>query len=154
MEQQAGSGEVERLEAFVGTWSVAADFPGAPPSDLRGETTFEWLAGERFLIQRWEVPHPDAPDGIAVIGFDEIRETLLQHYFDSRGVARLYEMRFDGRVWELSRTAADFSPLPFSQRFSGTFSADGTTINGRWETSPYGTSWEHDFDLIYTRARA
>lgn len=151
MEGQAGSGDVERLQAFVGTWSVAADFPGAPPSDLRGRTTFEWLAGERFLVQRWETPHPDAPDGIAVIGFDVIRKRLVQHYFDSRGVARLYEMSFDGHVWELSRTAADFSPLPFSQRFSASFSGDGATISGRWETSHDGTSWEHDFELTYTR---
>ncbi|MGH2992653.1 MAG: hypothetical protein ACRDL1_03860 [Solirubrobacterales bacterium] len=35
---------------------------------------FEWLPGERFLVQHWEVPHPDAPDGIAIIGFDRGRE--------------------------------------------------------------------------------
>jgi hypothetical protein len=42
---------------------------------------FEWLPGERFLIQRWEVPVPEAPDGIAIIGSDPKREgNYLQHY--------------------------------------------------------------------------
>jgi hypothetical protein len=45
----------------------------------------------------------------------------LQHYFDSRGVARLYEMTFSGGVWNLLRNSSDFTPLEFSQRFSGTF---------------------------------
>ena len=48
--------------------------------------------GRRFLIQRWEVEHPDAPDGIAIIGLDADHGGLLQHYFHSRGVARVYEM--------------------------------------------------------------
>jgi hypothetical protein len=108
-------------------------------------------AGKRFLIQRWEVPQPEAPDGIAIIGFDEGRGTFLQHYFDSRGVARLYEMSLENGVWKLWRSSEDFSPLNFSQRFTGTFSEDGLTIDGRWEISHDGSSWEHDFDLTYTK---
>ncbi len=139
------------LEVLVGEWSIEARFPGAPPSDLRGRVAFEWMSGDRFLIQRWEVPIPEAPDGIAIIGFDEGRQTLLQHYFDSRGVARVYEMGLEGGVWTLSRTAPDFSPLSFSQRFTGTFSDDGMRIDGRWEKTDNAGRWEHDFDLIYTR---
>jgi hypothetical protein len=44
-----------------------------------------------------------------------------------------------------------FSSLDFSQRFKGTFSDDGQTIDGRWETSADGTSWREDFKLIYTK---
>jgi hypothetical protein len=66
--------------------------------------TFAWLPGRKFLIRRWEVPVPDAPDGIAVIGADPEREgEYLQHYFDSRGVARLYKMSFENGVWKLWR---------------------------------------------------
>src|SRR5207247_6615644 len=90
MQQGDRDPALESLKAFVGEWSMEADFPGTPPGDVRGRTTFEWMTGERFLVQRWEVPHPDAPDGIAVITLSG--EGYLQHYFDSRGVARLYEM--------------------------------------------------------------
>jgi hypothetical protein len=116
------------------------------PRTYAGRVVFEWLPGEQFLVQRWEVPHPDVPDGIAIIGFDSERRVFLQHYFDSRGVARVYEMSLGDGVWRLWRNAPGFS-----QRFSGTFSEDGNTIEGRWEASTDGSTWEHDFDLMYTR---
>jgi len=136
---------------------MQAVFPSTSPvdtSEVQGaaRTVFEWLPGQRFVVQRWEVPHPAAPDGIAIIGFDGGRGSYLQHYFDSRGVARLYEMSFVDGVWKLSRTTADFSLLDFSQRYTGTFGADGGTIRGSWESSNDGATWEHDFELIYTKA--
>jgi Protein of unknown function (DUF1579) len=151
MAHDAVDAGIERLEAFVGEWSMEAVFPNAPPTDLRGRTTFEWMSGGRFLIQRWEIPHPDAPDGLAIIGQGQDDDTYLQHYFDSRGVARLYEMSFTNGVWKLSRESPDFSPLSFSQRFVGTFKNDNNTIEGRWETARDRSSWEHDFVLTYTR---
>jgi hypothetical protein len=151
MQQRSESPAVSGLDPFIGEWSMQAVFPDAPPSDLRGRTVFEWGAGRAVLLQRWEVPHPDAPDGIAIIRFDDGRGIYLQHYFDSRGVARVYEMSFTGGVWKLSRTTDDMTPLEFSQRFTGTFGADGSTIQGRWEISRDGSRWEHDFDLVYTK---
>jgi hypothetical protein len=45
-------------------------------------------------------------------------------------------------------------PLPdFSQRFTGTFDDDNSTIVGRWETSSDGSNWNRDFDLTCTRLR-
>ena len=143
---------IARLEPFVGDWSIQALFPQAPPADARGRMVFEWMPGGQFLVQRWDVPIPEAPDGLAVIGLDRSGEAYLQHYFDSRGVARVYEMTFGNGVWTLFRGSADFSPLHFSQRFTGTFGDDGRTIQGRWEISHDGSTWEHDFDLRYVRA--
>jgi hypothetical protein len=37
------------------------------------------------------------------------------------------------------------------QRWLSTFSADGRTIDGRWETSPDGEEWELDLELSYRR---
>jgi hypothetical protein len=157
MADDAGEGPIARLEALVGEWRIAADFEGSPPAeDERARVVFEWMPGRRFLIERWELPLPDpavAPaTGIAVIGADPGREGgFLQHYFDSRGVARVYKMSFEDGVWKLWRDSADFSPLDFSQRYTGTFSDDGKTIAGRWEISHDHETWEHDFDLTYSR---
>ena len=74
-----------------------------------------------------------------------------QHYLDSRGIARIYAMTFDGRDWTLERQTPDFSPLPFHQSWLGAFGADGETIQGRWETSPDGRDWELDLELEYQR---
>jgi hypothetical protein len=144
---------VKALEPFIGEWRLAAAFENLPPSDADARVTFEWLPGETFMIERWEIRVPEAPDGIAIIGADPQREgSYLQHYFDSRGVARIYKMSFEDGVWKLWRDEPDFSPLDFSQRYNGTFSADGKTIEGRWEICHDRKTWEHDFDLTYTRA--
>jgi hypothetical protein len=137
---------LERLDVFVGEWEVATSLAADPVTAPRARTTFEWLSGRRFLVQRWEVDLPEAPDGIAIIGFHPEKEIYLQHYFDSRGVARVYDMTFDGTVWRLVRHGSDFS-----QRFRGTFTADRNTISGAWEISDDGSTWEHDFDLTYRR---
>jgi hypothetical protein len=141
---------LDALDVLVGEWSMAASFAANAADGPRARTTFEWLPGRRFLIQRWEVDHPDAPDGIAIIGFEPDTGRLRQHYFDSRGVARVYEMTFVDKVWRLERSAA--AP-DFSQRFTGTIDEDDQTIVGRWEHSSDGSTWNDDFGLTYTRLR-
>jgi hypothetical protein len=86
-----------------------------------------------------------------IVGPDPESATFTQHYFDSRGVARLYSMTFEQGVWTLQREAPDFTSLPFRQRFVGNFSDDGQSINGRWQRSHADAEWEHDFELIYKR---
>jgi hypothetical protein len=135
---------LEPLRVLVGEWTATV-------GDLHaGRVVFEWALGEAFLIQRSQSP-PEFPDGLAVIAAAG-DGGYLQHYFDSRGVVRLYRMTLrDGR-WTLLRTEPDFSPLDFAQRFEGTFSAAGDTVEGRWETSrDGGQTWEVDFPLTYTR---
>jgi hypothetical protein len=149
----ASGDSLEALEPLVGEWSMVPKFRGMPPAEAGARVSFEWLAGQRFLIQRWEVPVPEAPDGIAIIGADPEREGgYLQHYFDSRGVARVYKMSFEDGVWTLWREVPDFSPLHFSQRFTGTLSDDGNKIAGAWEICHGGKTWELDFNLTYTKA--
>ena len=141
---------LDDLDVLVGEWSMATSFTPNPADAPRARTTFEWLPGRRFLVQRWEVEHPDAPDGIAIIGFDPDTGTLLQHYFDSRGVARVYKMTFVDNVWTLERAA---SAPDFSQRFTGTLDDGHNTIVARWEHSSDGSNWNDDFELTYTRLR-
>ena len=96
-------------------------------------------------------PDP-APDALTIIAPDEAGDGYRQHYFDSRGVVRLYAMTFGDGAWTLLFTSPDFTPLSFAQRYTGAFSADGRTIEGRWEKSDDGdASWELDFELSYRR---
>ena len=143
--------EMERLAPFIGAWHIDADIPGFDLGDERGSTTFEWALGGRFVLQRSAVPHPAAPDGLCVIAADPATGGYTQHYFDSRGVVRLYEMTFDGTTLTLSRTRPDFSPLDFDQRYVGCLSADGATIDGAWESREPGQDWRRDFGLTYRR---
>jgi hypothetical protein len=141
---------MERLEPLIGEWDVETSF--APPGAVRATATFEWALGRRFVLQRMQVDLPEAPDGLMVIS--PSGDGFTQHYFDSRGVVRVYAMTFDGRTWTLQRDAPDFSPLDFAQRYAGVLSEDGARIEGRWHTrAPDASEWARDFDLTYVRRR-
>jgi hypothetical protein len=107
---------------------------------------FAWIEERAFLVQRWRSDEPAAPDGIAILGFDEAAGGLVQHYFDSRGVARVYRASLEDGVWRMWREHPGFD-----QRYAGTLCGDGATITGAWEKRTDGATWEHDFDLVYTR---
>jgi len=139
-------GRLAVLDVLVGEWIAQVEIAGAPP----GRCTFAWDLRGTVLLQRSISPLPEFPDGLMVI--TPADEGYVQHYFDSRGVLRLYRMSLDDQTWTLLRTEPDFSPLDFAQRYVGTISADRNRIEGRWETShDQGGSWEVDFPLSYTR---
>jgi hypothetical protein len=138
-----GIGSVRDL---AGEWELAVGLPGA--AGIRGHVLFE-VMGE-VLVQRTTVPVAAAPDSCCVVVTGEDGE-YVQHYFDSRGTARLYAMTFDGRTWTLERTKPDFSALDFCQRFVGRVRDDGATIDGEWLSSADGREWTHDFGMTYSR---
>ena len=82
------------------------------------------------------------PDGLCVIAAEE-EGGYRQHYFDSRGVVRRYEMTFEDGAWTLERDG--------EQRFHGRL--EGDTIRGTWEWFRDG-AWQNDFDLVYRRSVA
>ena len=139
-----------RLEAFIGEWGMEARFPDG--SGGTGRAVFEWALGRQFLICRTLVPG-EAPDALMVMGYQPGRMPYCQHYFDSRGIARVYAMDLSDGVWTLLRDCADFTPLEFAQRYTGTLSPDGQRIDGRWYSAKDGVTWELDFHLNYTKVR-
>jgi hypothetical protein len=74
---------MQSLEPLIGEWRMDVVFPSTSAAggmDAGGVARFEYLRGRRFVIQRWEITNPDAPDGIAIIGWDGGRGSLVQHY--------------------------------------------------------------------------
>lgn len=151
------SAALARLDVFVGEWIVAASFPADRPvpsnqnEGPQARSRFEWALDGQFLLQRTEIPIPKAPDSLTIVGVDPNTGAYTQHYYDSRGVVRLYAMSLADGVWTLTRESADFSPLDFRQRFTGTFGDDGNVITGAWEICFNDADWEHDFALTYRR---
>jgi hypothetical protein len=161
MEDSSRDPALEPLEALVAEWKMEAGAPDGPPWPGEARVTFEWLEGRKFLIQRWSIDLPEAPNGIAIIGLrdapasaEAVAEAVAdsgapyrQHYFDSRGVHRIYEMTLSDGEWKLWRDSLD----PFAQRFTGRFSDDGKTITGAWELAEDGSTWKTDFAMTYTK---
>jgi hypothetical protein len=122
------------LDRLVGDWEIRTSYTEVPP----GRVTFEWTLGGAFLLCRSTIEKP-FPNGLALLTPD------CQYYFDDRGVVRQYEQSFDATTWKMFRDAPD----PFPQRFTGTFSEDGTKIAGLWEKKD--PEWGTDFTGEYTR---
>src|SRR6266498_2964488 len=111
MDQATRKAALERLNVFIGEWRMEASFPLAAPASIAGRAVvgralFEWELGGQFLTQYEEFPDPDLPDSSAIIGFDPDSQAYTQHYFDSRGVARVYAMTLGEGVWTLLREEA------------------------------------------------
>ncbi|HYJ00151.1 MAG TPA: hypothetical protein VEX36_10835 [Thermoleophilaceae bacterium] len=146
MEQSERHPELAAFDSLVGEWTNEATHPMFPSMVVRGHTTFEWLEGERFLVQRSRNEHPDFPDSISVIGFAE-GEELTAHYFDSRGVFRIYRVAMEGDTLRMWRDAPGFS-----QRLEAKLSDDGGTLAGVWQLSRDDETWDDDLAITYTRS--
>jgi hypothetical protein len=147
MEQVARNSELAALDPLVGEWTSEATHPMFPSTVVSGHMTYEWLAGERFLIQRSSTDHPDFPDSISVIGFAD--DELTAHYFDSRGVFRIYRVAMEGDTLRMWRDAPGFS-----QRLEARLSNDGTTLAGVWQLSRDDETWDDDLAITFVRAKA
>jgi hypothetical protein len=130
------------LGTLVGNWEMEGTHPAFPGVVVPGHITFEWLPGEKFLVYRCDMEHPDFPDSLSVIG-DFDGQTEL-HYYDSRGVHRIYGLAFDGTELKLWRDEPGFQ-----QRFSGTL--DGDTLNGLWQLCRDGSTWNDDLAVAWRR---
>jgi len=140
---------LERLAVFVGEWNTeitSMSFQEDKTAIVRGHTSFDWIEGGAFLIQRSGIPDSDFPSSISILGPDDSAETYSMLYFDSRGVSRIYQMSLSANTWKLWR---DFPG--FSQRFIATFRDDHNIITARWEKSSDGSNWDIDFEETYSR---
>lgn len=142
---------LKALEGWVGDWEMKlsnASFLPNPSDTVTGRVTFDWVENRAFLAMYMGNKPPSMPDATWLISRDESTPNYIVLYYDNRNVSRVYEMNFSDGVWKMWRNSPDFS-----QRFEGKFSEDGNTITASWEKSTNGSTWEHDFDVTYTKVR-
>lgn len=138
------------LDQLVGEWTLEATHPAFPDVVVPGRSSFEWVDGEKFMLQRSTADHPDFPNSISVIGAmseDDDDERLSLHYYDSRGVHRVYSLEMGEGVLRIARDHPGFS-----QRFEGRLADGGDTLSGLWRLSTDDSSWDDDLEITYRRA--
>ena len=146
---------MKEFELLIGEWHGEGVLPIDPPLTLSVEATIERL-GE-FLVLRSVGGLGGVPSSVSVIGGAPDGEPQPMHYFDARGVKRLFVMSLEGSTWTIRRAPGEDWNGPggpgFNQRFIGEISADGRTIDGRWERGmgDAGDRWELDFPMTYFR---
>jgi hypothetical protein len=142
------------FDRLIGEWHGEGTLP-EPPMKLTAEATIERL-GE-FVVYRSTGEPAEMPATISVIGGAPDGQPQTMHYFDSRGVKRLYLTTVEGSTWKIWRAPGEDWNGPdgpgFNQRFIGEISADGRTIESRWERGlgHSGDEWELDFPMTYVR---
>ena len=132
---------------LVGAWTSEATHPAVPGIVVPGTASVEWLEGERFLIWRARVDHPDFPDSLSVLGDTD---GLRWHYFDSRGVHRLLALTVTDDGWEIARDVPA-SASDFSQRLTVRFADEDTTMIGTSQISYDNETWTDDLAITYRR---
>lgn len=135
---------LEPFDALIGTWDTEAVHRLLPEVTVPGAVTFEWLEGERYLIQRSRNEHELFPDAICVIGAPETGDGLVLEYFDSRGVRRTYGVSLDDGVWRIWRDAPGFD-----QRFAAEIAPD--RFAGVYQLAETPGDWQDDLKVTYRR---
>jgi hypothetical protein len=143
------------FEPLIGEWHGDGAVPIDPPMKISGEMKIERLG--KFIVFSSTGEPAEVPDTISIIGGAPDGEPQPMHYFDSRGVKRLYLTAVEGSTWKIWWAPGEDWNGPhgpgFNQRFIGAISADGKTIDGRWERGmgAAGDQWEIDFPIRYVR---
>ena len=136
---------LDDLRIFTGAWTMElsdASFLPDPESVIKGSASFDWIEDGAALVMRM--------GDIAswIIGRDDAEQDYHILYGDDRGVSRVYRMSLADGVWRIWRHTAEFS-----QRFEAQVDTDRGVITGHWEKShDAGVTWEHDFNVRYTRS--
>jgi hypothetical protein len=141
---QPGPGH-RRLEIFVGTWKTEGRIldSSGPSSRLTAVDTYEWMPGEFFLLH-----HVDGRMGdeevktLEVIGFDAASQGYRTHSFDNHGNAGTYTASLHDRAWKIWGE---------TERFTGEFAEDGSTLAGQWERATDGELWQPWMEITLTK---
>ena len=134
------------LKPLIGEWEYTiynAWFLDSMDTKIVGKTIIERIY-DSFVVVRGE--QLDAkPDDIWVIGYSDAREEYELFYYDQRGVSRIFDMKFDGKLWTFSREDTDFY-----QRFTANVTPN--KIQAFTEASDdKGKTWRKDFDITYIK---
>ena len=100
---------LRRFEALVGEWRTTGTHPYLPGTVFHGHTSFAWHEGGAFLIMRTQIDEPEIPDGVAIIGGDDVAETYFMLYADERGVCRKYDVTMSGNSLTWRRDEPSFA---------------------------------------------
>jgi hypothetical protein len=143
------------MDQLFGEWDAAGEMDiDGRTIKITGHATIEPL-GE-FVVLRSTVQPREFPDSVSIIGGGQEGEPAPMHYFDERGVRRIYLSSVGDGRWAIWRGDDSWRESPgHNQRYVGEISSDGSRITGAWERGlgDAGDQWEVDFTLDYERVR-
>ena len=127
------------IDRLLGTWDITMHH-SAMSEPITGREHFERILDDAFVLQRRRYDHPDFPDALAVLS----DETC--HYFDVRGVIRVFDISFEDDGWSMVMLDPEFS-----QRFTARFRGRDAIESSGELSRDHGATWQHDFTMTFQR---
>jgi uncharacterized protein DUF1579 len=125
---------LQRLDRFVGTWSMEGHVVGSSESDIKGNGTYRWLPGGFFLEQRIELDFMGLKiDSLELIGYDPETKTFPSTVYSNLSPTPL---PYRWEVGEDDTVTISVSYGPLDATFTGAFSEDGQRFAGGWRPNP------------------
>src|SRR5688572_13712932 len=125
---------LKTLEPLIGKWMITGP-------DIEGETSYEWMEGGFFLIQKFDLQQQGHQKGIEYTGYDEETGTLRSRLMaiDGSRFTYTYELDGDTFVYWFGDKGSDI----YSR---STFSEDFNSYTGAWHwTKEDGTPGGYEF---------
>jgi hypothetical protein len=127
------------LEQLLGTWDLTMQH-SALAEPVIGRHVYSRVLDGAFVRLDWTYEHPDFPDATAMLS-----ETGM-HYFDVRGVVRVFDLGWTESGYTMVHLEPDFS-----QRFTALFdSPDAMSTLGDY-SEDRGVTWHPDFTTTMQR---
>lgn len=137
---------MDRFAVFVGTWNTTGEVyatGGSPATTLSATDTYRWLPGRHFLIHEADARlGQEIARSLEVTGYDHKRRKYRSHAYDDRGNREEFEVRLEGKRWQIFGERV---------RFTGNFSSDRNQLTGLWETKAK-RGWQPWIKLRLSRA--
>jgi hypothetical protein len=127
------------LDRLLGTWEFEMHH-AATSEPVTGRQRYERMLDGAFVLQRWTYNHPDFPDAIALLSDDQY------HYFDVRGITRVFELEVDDAGWSMIRLDEEFS-----RRSTARFRGPDVMESTGEISQDNGVTWQPDFTTTYQR---
>ena len=127
------------LDRLLGTWEITMHH-SAMSEPITGRLRYERVLDGAFILQHWTYDHPDFPDAMALLSENRY------HYFDVRGIVRVFDLEADDAGWSMIRLDDDFS-----QRFTARFRGPDVMDSSGEVSYDTGVTWQPDFTMTYQR---
>ena len=144
------SSAYQLLNVFVGKWETEGQqYEGVvgAAAPITALETYEWLAGELFLVHRFEGHVGDKEAAcIEIIGYDAVSGSYPTHTFYNNGKRQEWQSSETEGVWTITGEW-QMAGKPTKVRCTIFFSDDGNTMIGKWEYLNDESNWQTFWDV-------
>jgi hypothetical protein len=122
---------LRKFDRFIGTWEMKGRTLSSDVDDVTARTTFEWLPGGHFLVQRFAADFM----GMDIQSLEVIRYDPETGTFPSTVFANMVGTPLPYR-WEIDDDEVTIKAEAAGATFHGRWSDDGTVFSGGWRPDP------------------